>query len=85
VSGLRPQHLPASWDVHHAAKREYGDYSVYAPNQKPPSPPLNHQQASSSNSIKAAGSGSVNGAASDSNDIDAGGNDDGEDGGHANQ
>lgn len=29
VEYLQPRHLPAAWNVHHFARREFGEYSVY--------------------------------------------------------
>eukprot|EP00850_Spirogloea_muscicola_P021418 SM000248S08311 [mRNA] locus=s248:1295:8491:- [translate_table: standard] len=39
VAAVRPQFLPAGWAVEHSGHREFGDYSVYNPDRKPPAPP----------------------------------------------
>eukprot|EP00850_Spirogloea_muscicola_P022332 SM000288S10784 [mRNA] locus=s288:109573:116835:- [translate_table: standard] len=39
VAAVRPRFLPAGWAVEHSGHREFGDYSVYNPDRKPPAPP----------------------------------------------
>lgn len=29
LDAVQPRHLPAAWDVHHAARRTFGEHSVY--------------------------------------------------------
>ncbi len=40
VEHCRPRFLPPAWSVSHQQARQFGNYSVYAPNKLPPEPPL---------------------------------------------